>query len=128
MRSILFAAVLLALPAHVLLAVPARGETEAELVARAHVIHDRVITIDTHVDIPANFGSDAYDMMKPARGQQVHLPTMIEGGMDAPFFIVFVGQGERNTWGYAKALSDAFVKFAAIHKMADVTNHDKIEL
>ena len=120
MRSILLAAMLLAWPAH--------AETDAELIARAHGIHDRVLTIDTHVDIPANFGSDAYDMMKPGpRGQQVHLPTMIEGGLDATFLIVFVGQGERSTWGYAKALSDAFVKFAAIHKVADVTYHDKIE-
>ncbi len=124
MRTWLLAAVLFAAP----LVPGAQAQTDAEIVARAHTIHDRILTIDTHVDIPANFGSDGYDMMKPVRGQQVHLPTMIEGGLDAPFFIVFVGQGERNTWGYAKALSDAFVKFAAIHKMADVTNHDKIEI
>ena len=122
MRSILLAAA-------ALLAWPACAETDAELIARAHAIHDRTLTIDTHVDIPANFGSDAYDMMKPGpRGQQVHLPTMLEGGLDATFLIVFVGQGERSTWGYAKALSDAFVKFAAIHKVADVTYHDKMEL
>ena len=86
MRALLFAAALLAAPA-------SAAEPEADLIARAHAIHDRVLTIDTHVDIPASFGSDAYDMMKPVRGQQVHLPTMIEGGLDAPFFIVFVGQG-----------------------------------
>lgn len=121
MRSILLAAALLALPV--------RAETDAELIARAHAIHDRVITVDTHVDIPPNFGSDAYDMMKPGpRGQQVHLPTMLEGGLDATFLIVFVGQGERSTWGYANALADAFIKFAAIHKVADVTYKDKIEL
>ncbi len=121
MRSILLAAALLALPV--------RAETDADLIARAHAIHDRVITVDTHVDIPPNFGSDAYDMMKPGpRGQQVHLPTMLEGGLDATFLIVFVGQGERSTWGYANALADAFVKFAAIHKVADVTYKDKIEL
>ena len=41
-----------------------------------------MISIDTHVDIPFDFASPAYDMMKPGvRGQQVHIPTMIEGGV-----------------------------------------------
>lgn len=112
-----------------LLATVARAETDAELIARAQAIHDRVLTIDTHVDIPADFSTDAYDMMKPGpRGQQVHLPTMESGGLDAPFIIVFVGQGERNTAGYAKALSDAFVKFAAIHRLTSKLYPEKIEL
>ncbi len=105
------------------------AESDAALLARAHAIHDKIITIDTHVDIPANFSTDAYDMMKPGpRGQQVHLPEMVSGGMDGVFFIVYVGQGERNTIGYAKALSEAFNKFSAIHKMADQMYPDKIEL
>ena len=105
----------------------ASAQSDADLAARA--IHDRVITIDTHVDIPATFSTDGYDMMKPGpRGQQVHLPGMIDGGLDAPFLIVFVGQGERNTAGYARALSDAFVKFSAIHKLTAQLYPEKIEL
>ena len=100
-----------------------------DITARAKAIQSRILTVDTHVDIPANFGSPAYDMMKPGpRGQQVHLPTMTSGGLDAPFLIVFVGQGERTTSGYAKALADAFTKFAAIHKLTEETYPDKIEL
>lgn len=103
--------------------------SEADLLARARAIQDKVISIDTHVDIPANFSTDAYDMMKPGpRGQLVHLPTMISGRMDAPFLIVYVGQGERNTAGYAKALSDAFGKFASIHKLAAQLYPDKLGL
>ena len=102
---------------------------DAALVARAKAIQANILTIDTHVDIPFNFSTDAYDMMKPGpRGQQVHLPTMISGGMDAPFLIVFVGQGERTTAGYAKALADAFTKVAAIHKLTEEIYPDKIEL
>ena len=113
----------------VLAGTPSRAETDADLIARARGIHQRIITVDTHVDIPPNFASDAYDPMKPGpRGQQVHIPTMIEGGLDATFLIVFVGQGERNTAGYARALSDAFVKFAAIHKLTENMYPDKIEL
>lgn len=102
---------------------------DADLVARAKAIQSKIPTVDTHVDIPFNFNSAAYDMMKPGpRGQQLHLPTMIAGGLDAPFLIVFVGQAERNTAGYAKALSDAFTKFSAIHKLTEQTYPDKIEL
>ena len=108
---------------------PARAETDAELIARARGIHDRVIAVDTHVDIPANYGTEAYDPMKPGqRDQQVHLPTQIQGGLDATFLIVFVGQGELGTQGYAKALSDAMIKFSAIHKVTEQMYPDKWEL
>jgi membrane dipeptidase len=79
-----------------------------------------LLTLDSHVDIPFDFGDEgaAYDPMRPGpRGQQVHLPTMREGGLDAAFFIVYVGQGPRDDAGYARAASDAFRKFAAIHRM-----------
>ncbi len=105
------------------------GETDSDLMARARAIHERVLTVDTHVDIPFDFGTDAYDMMKPGpRGQQVHLPTMTEGGLDTAFLIVYVGQGERTVSGNARALSDAFKKFAAIHKLTKETYPDKIGL
>ncbi len=102
------------------------AETDAELIVRARGIHDRVIAVDTHVDIPPNYGTDAYDPMKPGpRGQQVHLPSQVEGGLDATFLIVFVGQGELGTQGYAKALSDAMIKFSAIHKVTEQMYPDK---
>ena len=107
----------------------ANAETETELLERARAIHERVITVDTHVDIPFDFGTEAYDMMRPGRrGQQVHIPTMIEGGLDTIFLITYVGQGPRTTSGHAKALSDAYVKFSAIHKLTAETYPDKVSL
>ena len=105
------------------------AESDADLLARARAIHERVNTVDTHVDIPFDFGTEAYDMMKPGpRGQQVHLPTMVEGGLDAIFLIVYVGQGNRTVPGNAKALSDAFSKFSAIHKLTTEIYPDRIGL
>ena len=102
---------------------------DAALLAKAKAIQAKLIAVDTHVDIPLDFSTDAYDMMKPGvRGQQVHLPTMISGGYDAPFFIVYTGQGERNAVGYAKALATAFTKFSAIHKLTEQLYPDKIGL
>ncbi len=115
--------------AAVMMSTPAFAQSQADLYAKAREIHERVLTIDTHVDIPFDFATSAYDMTKPGpRGQQVHIPTMIEGGLDAPFLIVYMGQGERTVAGYAKAAADAFTKFSAIHRAADDLYKDKIEL
>ena len=122
--AFLTASFLAALPA-----VTAGADNEAELLAGARAIHERVITIDTHVDIPPDFGTEAYDPAKAKPpGQQVDLPGMEQGGLDAVFFIVFVMQRERNAAGYARAMADAFVKYSAIRKMTDVDYPDRIGL
>jgi microsomal dipeptidase-like Zn-dependent dipeptidase len=115
--------------AFIVLTGTAAAETETELIARARAIHDRVLTVDTHVDIPLNYGGAAYDPMKPGpRGQQVHIPTQVEGGLDATFLIVFTGQGALDTAGYAKALSEAMNKFSAIHRVTKEMYPDKLGL
>ena len=101
--------------------------TEAALVAEAMALHRRVVTIDTHNDIPFDFASPDVDPGK--RGdRQVDLPKMEEGGLDAAFFIVFVGQTERTPENYAQAKTDARTKFDAIHRMAEEMYPDRIEL
>jgi membrane dipeptidase len=88
------------------------------LVARAKEIHTRVLTIDTHDDIPFDFATPEVD--PGVRGdRQVDLPKMREGGLDAGFFVVFVGQGDRTPEGYAKAKTEAMSKFDAIHRMTE---------
>jgi len=100
-----------------------------DLIEKAKSIHKRVITIDTHVDIPPNFGTSSYDILQTKRpGQQVDLMGMESGGLDAAFFIVFVPQGNRTDLGYAKAFRDAFTKFHAIRRMTDVQFPEKISL
>ena len=71
----------------------AAPQAQPDLVARARAIHDRVITLDTHNDIdPQNFTADCNYTMRLTT--QVNLPKMKEGGLDASFFIVYVGQGD----------------------------------
>ncbi len=105
----------------------AAGDNEADLVARAREIHDRVMAMDTHVDIPFNFATEEVD--PGVRGRfQVDLPKMREGGLDAAFFIVYVGQTERTPENYEKAKADAMTKFNAIHRMTSELYPDQIEL
>ena len=57
-----------------------------------------IVTLDTHIDIPLDFATAAID---PATADlQVNLGKMAAGGLDAGFFIVFVGQTARTEDGY----------------------------
>jgi membrane dipeptidase len=105
----------------------AQSPADAELVKRARAIHERVITLDTHVDIsPANFVADRnYTQDLPT---QVNLPKMMSGGLDAVFLIVYVGQGELTPAGYDDAYKQAVAKFDAIHRLTKEIAPDKIEL
>jgi microsomal dipeptidase-like Zn-dependent dipeptidase len=117
-------------------AVPAaasgRSQTpDAALVTRARGIHDRVITLDTHNDIsPANFQwSRNYTQ---DLGNQVNLPKMIKGGLDASFFIVYVGQDtgpEAFTQAcYDRAYRSAIAKFDAVHRLTEQIAPNEIGL
>ena len=102
-------------------------ETDAALIARARAIHDRVLTIDTHDDIPLDFATAAAD--PGVRGERrVDLPKMEEGGLDAGFFVVYVGQTARTPENEAQAQTDAMTKFEAIHRMAEQMYPDRIEI
>lgn len=102
-------------------------ETEAQLVERARGIHERVITLDTHADInAANFTAERnYTMDLPT---QVTLQKMESGGLDAAFFIVYVGQGPLTPEGYADAHAAAIEKFEAIHRLTEEIAPDRIGL
>ncbi|MFZ5517987.1 MAG: dipeptidase [Candidatus Zhuqueibacterota bacterium] len=88
--------------------------------ARAVKIHDRVLTVDTHVDTPLRLMRSDFDPGErhdsSRRGGKVDFPRMKEGGLDAIFFAVFLGQGPRTPEGNAKAKEDAIKIFDAIYK------------
>lgn len=102
-------------------------DTEAQMVERARGIHERVITLDTHVDInPGNFTAETnYLTDLPT---QVDLPSMEEGGLDVAWLIVYVGQGELTDEGYVDATAQAIAKFDAIHRLTEEIAPDRIGL
>lgn len=103
---------------------PLTGE---DLVESAEAIHEKVITLDTHVDIRvSNFAEDKnYTMDLPT---QVTLPKMEEGGLDVAWFVVYVGQGPLTSEGFADATQAALDKFEAIRWLANEKAPDRIEL
>jgi membrane dipeptidase len=101
--------------------------TDPALMARAKAIHDRVIALDTHDDInPRDFTPERNYTQR--LDTQVNLPKMVEGGLDASFFIVYVGQGPLTREGYDRAYAQAVEKFTAIHRLAEEIAPDKIGL
>jgi membrane dipeptidase len=99
---------------------------DAEVMTRARAIHERIITIDTHDDIPLNFATPEVDPLDANR--QVNLNKMKAGGLDVGFFIVYVGQTPRTPENYERAKADAMTKFTAIHRMAETMHPDRIGL
>jgi membrane dipeptidase len=82
-------------------------------------LHDALLVLDSHIDIPFNFATAQAD---PAQDgpMQVDLPKMRAGGLDAGFFIIYVGQGPLTEAGYAQAYRAALTKFEAIARMTEV--------
>lgn len=99
---------------------------EPEALERARALQQRIITIDTHADIPFNFATAEVDPLNADR--QVNLEKMQAGGLDVAFFIVFVGQTPRTPGNYEKARTDAMTKFDAIHRMTEKMYPNLIEL
>ncbi len=91
---------------------------DADLLAQARAIHARVLTLDTHVDIPLNFATSEHSPLDA--DAQVNLQKMRAGGLDTAFFIVYVGQEERTPVNYLNARADALAKFDAIHRMVEL--------
>ena len=99
----------------------------ASVEERAAKIHKKVLTIDTHTDTPLRLLRDDFDLgvrHDPRQtNSKVDLPRMIEGGLDAVFFAVFVGQGERNAAGNARAQERALHIFEGIQKSVEANAH-----
>lgn len=91
-------------------------------------IHESTLTIDTHNDTPLNMVHDNFDIGETHKDSEnrasVDLPRMKAGGLDAAFFAVFIGQGDRTAEGYRKAKNKALEIFDTIHN--SIGKNDKM--
>jgi membrane dipeptidase len=107
---------------------------DADLINKAQAIHERVIILDSHVDIAvANFTGERNYTER--LDNQFNLPKMFDGGVSAVFLVVYVGQTTEardpdafKTAGYQRAYKTAIEKFEAIHRLTKELAPDKIEL
>ncbi|HTU09478.1 MAG TPA: dipeptidase [Allosphingosinicella sp.] len=89
--------------------------------ARDRAAHERMIVIDTHLDIPSRFDDGRWDFgqrhVYAEDLSQVDLPRMREGGLDGGFFVIYTAQGPLTEEGYRDARDRALVRAAAIHRV-----------
>lgn len=104
-----------------------KQEDSLALVKRAKAIHDKVITLDTHIDINVKNFTDSINYTQEL-SSQVTLPKMKSGGLDVAWFIVYTGQDSLTAQGYEKAYDNAISKFDAIHRLVEEIAPDEIEL
>jgi membrane dipeptidase len=99
-----------------------------DLPARARAIHERVLTLDTHVDInPSLFTADCNYTMRLAG--KVDIPQLIDGGLDVVFLIVdAVPPPPLTPAGLETAYQSNLTYFAAIHGLTERIAPDKIGL
>jgi len=88
-------------------------------------LHDRTLTIDTHIDIPLTYMTE----IDPSgeTDLQVDLPKLMTGQLDGGFWIVYTPQGELADDGYAAAYDIAKTRIDAITALV-TTHSDHFEL
>ena len=88
-------------------------------------LHDRVLTLDTHIDIPLTYMTEIDPTGET--DLQVDLPKLTTGKLDSGFWIVYTPQGDLDASGYQAASEIADTRVRAIGLLA--TEHsDNFEL
>lgn len=95
---------------------------EADLLVKARALHQKMLSVDTHSDTSGSLLNKDWNIAERHQPGQpgftkIDLPRMKEGGLDAEFFSVFVGQGPLTPEGYQKARERALATLDAVHQM-----------
>ncbi|MDR6530043.1 membrane dipeptidase [Caulobacter rhizosphaerae] len=94
-------------------------------------LHERALTLDTHLDTPEHFARQGWSMVErhavKADGTQVDLPRMDAGGLDGGFFVIYTAQGDLTAEGYRQARDFALERATEIREMV-AAHSDRFEL
>lgn len=107
---------------------------EDPLWERALALHYDAIVIDGHIDTPSLMLNDGYRLgerhMPYAGSHHVDLPKMVEGGLDAPFFSIYVaasyGEGERATRRAQAMIAELKRQVAELDGIEMATTYDDV--
>ena len=92
-----------------------------EVSAGARALHQRILTLDTHLDTPANFSKPGWSLLEDNRAEgeysQVDYPRMVEGGLDGGFWVIYTGQGDRSPAANRQARDNALGRLVQIREM-----------
>lgn len=90
-----------------------------KLEKKAHRIHEKCLTVDTHCDTPMLMIKPGFNVRDEHQSpkSRVDLPRMKTGGLDAMFFAVFTAQKPRTDENYDKTYKLAHQMLDSIHSM-----------
>jgi membrane dipeptidase len=91
------------------------GDSEQKILKKADKIHAAVLTVDTHCDTPMRLSRSGFDLGVRNNDGCVDFPRMFEGGLNAEFFAVYLGQGPRDDETNQRIYERTLGIFEAIH-------------
>lgn len=95
------------------------SRTIVELTDEASVLHQSMLTVDTHVDTPLRLMRGEYNPAVAhdavSEDGKLDFPRMKQGGLDAVFFAAFIGQGPRTPAGNEAARTTVSAIIDTIH-------------
>jgi membrane dipeptidase len=114
-------------PFAVIVATARQPAPDTQLLAKAKAIHERAITLDSHVDISGtNYATPEVDPGIDNPRLKCDLSKMERGGMKGVFLAVFVGQTPNlNPDGYKRAYDQAIAKFDALARLTQTMYPDR---
>ncbi len=114
-----------------LLAPAASQSQDEQLMAKAEWLAQKILIVDTHIDLPYRLGEKAEDIAIRTQSGDFDYPRAKRGGLRAPFMSIYVPASTEDSGG-AKLLADRLIhmvdsiaaalpdKFAVAHSVADI--------
>ncbi len=95
-------------------------EFSAQELARAATLQKKLLTLDSHLDTPANFHREGFDIAQRHDHNalsQVDLPRMQEGALDGGFFAIYTDQGDRSPAAHRHDRDAGLLRLMEIREM-----------
>lgn len=98
------------------------ASTQAQTVSKAAArLHERLITLDSHLDTPASLDQPGWSIDQEhdvhSDFTQVDLPRMKKGGLDGGFWAIYTSQGPLTAQGFRHARDFAVMRGLSIREM-----------
>jgi len=101
-------------------------DSQKDFQKEAEEIHKEILTIDSHTDTPLQLMSRDINLGEYNHPDSTHSKVdfvrMKQGGLDAAFFAIFIGQSDRDSAGNALAIDRTFEIYAAVTHMLNENN------
>ncbi|MEM7781103.1 MAG: dipeptidase [Pseudomonadota bacterium] len=101
---------------------------EAQVSEEAKALHAELLTLDAHLDTPAQFHREQYDFSVRGSYEEnrtsVDLPRLRDGALDGGFWVIYTAPGPLTAEAYQAARTSALLRQMAIRELAAKYSND----